>query len=222
MKIVGIIGPYFNSGIRRLIDHSIADARFLAIKLASYFGYSKTIGFFVPHNHTAQFEVLAKAPEPYYHKLDETIFDRACDGFVLLPNWNTSSGSHRDYNRAVQQGRIIFKLEGFDVHSINSLIKQLEDWATCSCDSYHEKEENEKEEKKFFLPETKKNIILHSSYPIGADLREAIKKLNMKNMTIERAIEFLGEHTHLTILTDNDWLVLRETDGRHWRLIQFV
>lgn len=86
MRIVGIIGPYFSGGNRRLIDQNIANVQYIMIAIANHFAKNELVGFFAPHSHTARFEVLAQAPESYYHTLDDTIYDKVCEAFILLPN----------------------------------------------------------------------------------------------------------------------------------------
>ncbi len=129
MHIVGIIGPYFSGGNRRLIDHNIANAQYVMIAIANYFAENRLVGFFAPHSHTARFERLAKTPETYYHILDDTIYDLACEAFVLLPFWKTSSGSKRDRERAIKQGKPTFVLKSYDEKDINALLYSLEKWA---------------------------------------------------------------------------------------------
>ncbi len=128
MRIVGIIGPYFSGGNRRLIDHNIADAQYVAIMLANHFSESKRVGFFVPHSHTARFEKLSTASESYYHALDDAIYDGSCTAFILLPKWENSSGSIRDRDRAFAQKRPLFKLTDYSDESIQKLFKELENW----------------------------------------------------------------------------------------------
>lgn len=128
MKIVGIIGPYFSGGNRRLIDHNIANVQYVQIAIANYFAESQLVEFFAPHAHTARFEKLANAPESYYHTLDDTIYDGACDGFILLPSWESSSGARRDYNRAVEQKKRVFVLIDYNDLYVQTLMQQLERW----------------------------------------------------------------------------------------------
>ena len=129
MKIIGIIGPYFSGGNRRLIDHNIANAQYITIAIANYFGKNNLVGFFCPHSQTARFEKLSEAPESYYHALDNTIYDKACDGFILLPEWENSKGARRDYNRAIEHKKPIFTLTDYNELYINTLLQQLEHWA---------------------------------------------------------------------------------------------
>ena len=129
MKIVGIIGPYFSEGNRRLIDHNIANVQYVTIAIANYFGKNGLVGFFAPHSHTARFEKLANAPESYYHILDDTIYGRACDGFILLPEWENSKGACRDHENAVTAKKRIFVLTDYNVLYVKTLMKQLERWA---------------------------------------------------------------------------------------------
>ncbi len=130
MRIVGIIGPYFSGGNRRLIDHNIANTQYLMIAIANRFGQNELVGFFSPHSHTARFEKLADTPEHYYHTLDDAIYDRACDGFILLPDWEHSSGAKRDRERAIAQCKPIFALDDYDKATTNALLDELEKWAT--------------------------------------------------------------------------------------------
>lgn len=129
MRIVGIIGPYFSGGNRRLIDHNIANAQYLMIKIANHFSENRLVGFFAPHSHTARFERLAEAPESYYHDLDDAVYDRACEAFVLLPLWKTSGGARRDRERAIQQEKSTFELISYGDKDINVLLTALEEWA---------------------------------------------------------------------------------------------
>jgi hypothetical protein len=129
MRIVGIIGPYFNGGNKRLIDHNIANVQYVMIAIANYFAENRLVGFFAPHSHTARFERLAQAPESYYHVLDDTIYDRVCDGFILLPEWENSSGAKRDRERAINHGKAMFELKSYDETSMNALLHKLESWA---------------------------------------------------------------------------------------------
>lgn len=130
MKLVGIIGPYFSGGDRRLIDHNIANARALTQAIANRFGESELVGFFCPHSNTARFEREAEAPESYYHTLDDTLYGRACEGFVLLPKWEESSGSRRDRERAIAKRRLVFELKSWSEEDMNVLLGQLEEWAS--------------------------------------------------------------------------------------------
>ena len=129
MRIVGIIGPYFSGGSRRLIDHNIANAQHVMIAIANHFAESRLVGFFAPHSHTARFERLAQAPETYYHALDDAIYDLTCEAFVLLPAWKTSNGAKRDRERAIQQNKQIFPLENYDDGALEKLFASLEAWA---------------------------------------------------------------------------------------------
>ena len=129
MRIVGIIGPYFSGGDRRLIDHNIANAQYLAIKIANYFSGSMLVGFFCPHLHTARFEKLAGAKEEYYHTLDDAIYDLACEAFVLLPGWENSQGSRRDCERAKNKKKLIFELPSYESSDIDSFLMTLFEWA---------------------------------------------------------------------------------------------
>lgn len=129
MKIVGIIGPYFSGGNRRLIDINIANVQYITIAIANYFGTTGLVGFFAPHNHTARFEKLTQAPESYYHALDEAIYNKVCEAFILLPNWENSSGSRRDRERAVEQKKPIFFLSSYDDNAMQILLESLEKWA---------------------------------------------------------------------------------------------
>ena len=130
MLIVGIIGPYFSGGNRRLIDHNIANAQYVGIQIANHFRESRTVGFFIPHTHTAHFEVLAQAPETFYHILDDTIYDKVCDGCVLLPGWQESSGSRRDHERAAHRTKpVIFELKSYEESDVQKLLHGLEQWA---------------------------------------------------------------------------------------------
>lgn len=127
---VGIIGPYISKGNRRLIDHNIANARYVAIQISNYFATKNNlVGYFAPHTHTAMFEKLADAPESFYHELDDLIYDRACDGFVLLPDWKKSTGAQRDRQNALKQEKLIFELEDYGDNSMSWLLKSLEEWA---------------------------------------------------------------------------------------------
>lgn len=129
MHIVGIIGPYFSGGNRRLIDHNIANAQYVMIAIANHFAESRFVGFFAPHSHTARFERLAHAPETYYHALDDALYDLACEAFVLLPGWESSSGAKRDRKRAIQQSKQIFALTSYEDETIRELLTSLETWA---------------------------------------------------------------------------------------------
>lgn len=129
MRIVGIIGSYFSGGNRRLIDHNIANAQYVMIAIANHFAENQLVGFFAPHNHTARFERLSQAPETYYHALDDAIYDRAAEAFVLLPGWESSSGAVRDRERAIQQNKQIFSLESYNDETIRKLLNLLETWA---------------------------------------------------------------------------------------------
>lgn len=129
MRIVGIIGPYFSGGNRRLIDHNIANAQYVMIAIANHFAENKLVGFFAPHSHTARFERLAQAPESYYHALDDAIYDGVCEAFVLLSDWEISSGAKRDHKRAIQQHKPIFSLLSYDEKDIKKLLHSLETWA---------------------------------------------------------------------------------------------
>jgi len=129
MKIVGIIGPYFSGGNRRLIDINIANVQYITIAIANYFGNNGLVGFFAPHSHTARFEKLAQAPETYYHALDDAIYDRVCDGFIVLPDWGNSSGAKRDRNRALDQNKPVFYLLVYCDDQIQELMKKLKKWA---------------------------------------------------------------------------------------------
>ena len=130
MKIVGIIGPYISGGNRRLIDHNIANAQYVSIQIANFFKKNKLVGFFCPHSHTARFERLAEASEPYYHALDDALYDRACDSFVLLPGWEKSQGAQRDFKRANARIKAIFYLKSYDQVDMDYLLVRLERWAT--------------------------------------------------------------------------------------------
>ena len=130
MHVVGIIGPYFSDGgNRRLIDHNIANARYVAIRIANYFCDSKLVGFFCPHNHTANFEKLADADESYYYALDDVIYDSVCDGFILLPGWKDSKGSVRDFERARDRQKSLFILDDYGEESLQFILRGLEVWA---------------------------------------------------------------------------------------------
>ena len=130
MKIVGIIGPYISGGNRRLIDHNIANVQYTAIAIADHFGVNRLIGCFAPHTHTARFEKLAAAPESYYHALDDAIYDRSCDGFILLPDLDKSSGAKRDLERAKTHSKRIFILTDFEDAALQKLFGELEAWAS--------------------------------------------------------------------------------------------
>jgi hypothetical protein len=129
MHIVGIIGPYFSGGNRRLIDINIANAQYVMVVLADHFGENQLVGFFAPHSHTARFERLAQAPESYYHTLDDALYDRACEGFILLPDWKNSRGARRDHRRAVEQGKHVFCLKSYSDEDMNLLLRSLQEWA---------------------------------------------------------------------------------------------
>lgn len=129
MKIVGIIGPYFSGGNRRLIDHNIANAQYVAIAIANYFAKSNFVGFFAPHIHTARFEKLAEAPESYYHALDDAFYDNVCEAVVMIPGWTGSIGAKRDKLRAEEQNKKIFFLMSFDDECVKLLLESLETWA---------------------------------------------------------------------------------------------
>jgi len=129
VHIVGIIGPYFSGGNLRKIEHNIANAQYVMQAIANRFAENRLVGFFCPHSHTARFNVLAQAPEPYYHLLDETIYDRACEGFVALPEWPHSSGAKRDVERAMAQGRPVFTLASYDDGDVEALLDELDEWA---------------------------------------------------------------------------------------------
>ena len=132
MKIVGIIGPYFSGGDRRVIDHNIANCRALMRAIAKRFGENKLVGFFGPHSHTARFEREVDVPESYYHALDDALYDRACDGVVCLPNWEESSGARRDIDRALENGKRVFVLMSYEASVVASLLDELEAWARCT------------------------------------------------------------------------------------------
>lgn len=129
MYIVGIVGPYYSGGDCRLIDHNIANARHVMIAIANRFAENQKVGFFSAHSHTARFETLARAPEPYFLTVDDTIFDRACDAFVLLPNWRKSPGSIREHEWIKSVKRPVFKLRSYKFRDIERLLDQLENWA---------------------------------------------------------------------------------------------
>lgn len=129
MKIVGIIGPYFSGGNRRLIEHNIANAQYVAIEIANYFSINQLVGFFAPHTHTARFEKLTQAPGSYYHALDEEIYNKVCEAFVVLPEYHNSQGSLKDMKRARDQGKTIFVLGNYDIASMRKLVEALRDWA---------------------------------------------------------------------------------------------
>ena len=129
MHIIGIIGPYFSCGNRRAIDSNIANAQYVMIAIANRFGRDQLIGFFSPHSHTARFERLAEAPESYYHALDDAIYDRACEAFILLPGWEISTGAKRDRANALISNKLIFTLDSYEDKVINELLNLLEKWA---------------------------------------------------------------------------------------------
>ena len=129
MLIVGIIGPYFSGGNRRLIGHNIANAQYVGIQIANHFRESRTVGFFIPHTHTAQFEVFAEASEAYYHALDDEIYDNVCVAGVLLPEWKKSSGARRDSERFIQQKKRLFELGSYEEAYVSALLLELELWA---------------------------------------------------------------------------------------------
>ena len=130
MLIVGIVGPYIGGHNRRLIDHNIANARYVGIRIANRFKDTKLVGFLIPHTHTAQFEVLAQAAETYYHELDDILYKKACDGFVLLPEWKDSSGARRDCERVTQYAKsVLFDLKSYEEHGVQRLLYALEQWA---------------------------------------------------------------------------------------------
>ncbi|MBI2676630.1 MAG: DUF4406 domain-containing protein [Candidatus Yanofskybacteria bacterium] len=129
MRVVGIVGPYFSGGNRRLIDHNIANALYVAIRIANYFSDSKLVGFFCLHNHTANFEKLANASEDYYYALDDVVYDRVCDGIIVLPGWEDSKGSVRDFERARDKQKSLFILSNYSEESLQLLLKGLEVWA---------------------------------------------------------------------------------------------
>lgn len=129
MKIVGIIGPYFSGGNRRLIDCNIANVQYIQIAIANYFAENQLVGFFAPHAHTARFEKLARAPESYYHVLDDAIYDKVCDGFIVLPDWENSTGAKRDRRRAIENNKPVFQLLTYSDYPIQELMKKLEKWA---------------------------------------------------------------------------------------------
>lgn len=129
MHIVGIIGPYFSGGNRRFIDRNISNVQYIMIAIANHFAENRLVGFFAPHSHTARFERLAQAPESYYHVLDATIYDLASEGFILLPDWKNSSGSRRDYDRAIEQRKPVFELISYEDKDISTFCNLLEEWA---------------------------------------------------------------------------------------------
>jgi len=129
MHIIGIIGPYFSGGNRRLIDHNIANARYIMILIANHFAENRLVGAFAPHSHTAQFERLAQAPETYYHAFDDAIYDRACEAFIMLPEWDKSSGATRDCKRAMEQKKKLFFLASYEIEDTDKLLNSLEQWA---------------------------------------------------------------------------------------------
>jgi len=226
MKIVGIIGPYFNGGERRLIDHSIADARFVCTRIANYFGESRLVGFFVPHTHTALFECIAGAPRTYYHALDEIIYNRTCDAFILLPDWDTSSNSKCDYDRAKKQGKTIFELRGFDTYSINTLIKQLDDWADSP--PVEEPKQEEKKKKKRKKKKEKSGVDYDSKYRFFFDVgfkfsnsmdmlpkkvREVADALNSKVATLHEAVTRIQTATADRVVVRDGQIVIEVKDG---------
>jgi len=99
MKIVLIAGPYYSGGDPEKIEYNIRHAEKYAIALAN-----RNIGFFCPHLHTSHFEAKANAPEEFYKELDMVIYDRACDGVVLIPGWENSSGARNEERRATERG----------------------------------------------------------------------------------------------------------------------
>jgi len=153
--IVGVIGPYFSggpsprspwrshatakpgrSGLRpreggnsRLIDQNIANAQYVMIRIANHFAESRLVGFFCPHSHTARFERLAEASESYYYVLDDAIYYRACDGFVLLPGWQASNGAKRDKANAISRQRHIFELKSYEEEDMQALLEEIAEWA---------------------------------------------------------------------------------------------
>ncbi|MEK9175741.1 MAG: hypothetical protein AAB795_04120 [Patescibacteria group bacterium] len=129
MLIVGIIGPYI-SGFQRLkIEHNIANAQYIGIRIANYFKETRLVGFFIPHTHTARFEVLANAPEQYYHELDDSIYDSSCKAGIMLPEWNKSNGARRDCARFIQQKKRLFELKSYEEADIIVILNELERWA---------------------------------------------------------------------------------------------
>lgn len=215
MKIVGVIGPYFNGGDRRLIDYSITDARFVGIKIATYFGENKFIGFFIPHNHTAMFEQLASAPRAYYHALNAVIYNKACDGFILLPDWDTSSDSRHDYDQAVAQGKMIFKLGGFDTKNINLLLKHLEEWSGAPPAEKKKAKIKEKtnldKKRKFLFDAGFAALDIKGLLP--ETVNRAADELNGKKVTLRKAVEKIQAATASKVTIKDDWIVIEVKDG---------
>ena len=129
MHIVGIIGPYFSGGNRRLIDHNIANAQYVMIAVANYFAQNQLVGCFAPHSHTARFERLAQAPEAYYHAMDDAIYDGCCEAVIVLPGWENSTGARRDIKRAQLQCKKVFLLLSYSAKDMEWLLHALQKWA---------------------------------------------------------------------------------------------
>jgi hypothetical protein len=129
MKIVGVIGPYYSGGDKRLIDINIANARTVMRVIGEHFNESKLVGFFCPHSHTSKFERESKISEEYAKMLDTVIYDKACDGFVVLPNWEKSKGSQRDVELARVWKKECFYLVDYNILSMMMLLGELEKWS---------------------------------------------------------------------------------------------
>lgn len=103
MKIVFIAGPYYGGGDLRNIDKNIREAESYAIALAN-----RGVGFFVPHLHTARFELRTIASEHYYKKLDMTFLQKLCDAVLAIPGWEKSRGARAEVAWAKKKGKPVF------------------------------------------------------------------------------------------------------------------
>ena len=107
MKYIYIAGPY--SGIHHdyrsffEIDRNIMRAMEAADALCN-----AGVGFFCPHSHSAHFETIApEVPSEYWKALDMHFMDD-CDGILMLPNWESSSGSKREKDIMEQNEKPVF------------------------------------------------------------------------------------------------------------------
>ena len=103
LNVVAILGPYFGDGREETIRANIAEAKSYAVALANL-----GIGFFCPHTHTQEFGSVAKAGEPFYHRLDFAFLLRVADAALFTPRWVASSGTRREHAWSTWRGLSCF------------------------------------------------------------------------------------------------------------------
>lgn len=116
MNLVYISGKY-SGETQEEVNKNIEEAEKYAIELAN-----RNVGFICPHLNTRNFEQKSTADYEFYMDMYLELVSK-CNGILMLPRWEGSSGARRELKKAREVGLNEFYPESVQDNKVFDEIK---------------------------------------------------------------------------------------------------